>query len=1678
SWHLLRDADTATLPIGAPLANTVLYVLDRRLAVSPPGTPGELWIGGDGLAWGYWNRPELTAERFVPNPWESGGRLYRTGDLMRRPAGGALEFLGRIDQQVKIRGFRVEPGEIEAVLLAHGRVRSAVVLPREEAAGGVGLVAYVVVAEDGAPGQPELRQWLLERLPAFMLPAAWVFLPSLPLTANGKVDRKALAKLRPERAASAAASIGWVPVTPAQELVAGIFAEVLSLERVGLADDFFALGGHSLLATQVASRVRSVFGVELPVRVIFEEPTVEGLAGRIERSLGEEGLSPVPAMTGIVRVDREADLPLSFAQQRLWFIDQLEGGSLYNVPVALRMSGRLSVAVLSRALGEVVRRHEGLRTVFPGVGGRARQVILPPPPLNALEAPLVDLTALPEALRKPVAEGLVAEEARRPFDLARGPLLRVGLWRLGETEHVLLLALHHIVSDGWSLGVLVREVTALYAALAENAESLLSPLPELPVQYADFAAWQRSWLSGDVLDRELRYWRDRLSGAPPVLDLPADRPRPAVQSFRGAVRPISLSPELSKALAAVSRREGATLFMTLVSAWSVLLARFTGQADFTLGTVVAGRHRLEIESLIGFFVNTLVLRPDLSAAPRFTELLSRVRREALDAYAHQDLPFEKLVEDLAPERSLAHAPLFQVMFAWQNAAMSATGAVSELPGLCLAPLDLLGEVTKFDLSLTLQEAGDRIEGSLSYMRDLFDAPTIDRLAAAYSVLLAAVAADPELPVARLALLGPGERHQLVVEWNATSTDWPSGSTLPEQFSLQAAAHPGRLAWVLGRVGREELSYGELAVRSDAVARFLRRQGLGAGDVVGLCVERSGALLVSMLGILKAGAAYLPLDPDYPRERLSWMLEDSGALLLLTQESLASRLPPSQARVVRLDAQWEEIMAGAGEEPAVGRATSSADLAYVIYTSGSTGRPKGVAVPHRAVVRLVLGTDYIDFGNVRGDAQRVAQLSSISFDAAAFEIWGALLSGATLVGVPRETLLSPADLAVFLAAERIDVVLLITAPFNQVAQQAPEVFAVLRTVLFGGEAADPGAVRRALASGGPERLLHVYGPSENATLSTWYPVKTVAADAVTVPIGRPIANSRAYVLDAGLQTVPLGGVGELYLAGEGLALGYWRNPERTAERFVESPALPGERLYRTGDLARLLPDGNIEFRGRGDQQVKLRGFRIELGEIELALTAIEGVAEAAVLLRDDLPGGRGLVAYVVAHADKGGADLSTAALRQALKDKLPEYMVPAHFVAIAALPLTANGKVDRKWLAERAPRPGAQAASGSWLTRLTPAQELLAGLFAEVLGIEEVGGEADFFALGGHSLLATQLMARVRAVFDIELPVRALFEQPTVAGLDQEIERVSRLGRGLIAPPIGRAPRDGALPLSFAQQRLWFIDHLAPGSAAYNVPLPLRIDGPLGVGLLAGALDAIVARHEALRTRFLVSAGKPAQVIDPPAPRPLPVIDLRALPEAALRAETRLLVAEESLRPFDLERGPLLRTALLHLAGDSWAALFTMHHIVSDGWSLGALVREVTALYPAFAAGQPSPLPELPVQYADFAAWQRGWLRGEVLEAELGYWRDRLTGAPPVFELPTDRPRPALQSYRGAGRPLVLPPRLSEALAALSRREGATLFMTLLSAWSVLLSRWTGQADFTLGTPVAGRRHLEIEGLIG
>jgi amino acid adenylation domain-containing protein len=1700
-------------PIGRPIGNSTAYVLDPGLTPAPIGVPGELYLGGACLARGYLGRPDLTAQRFVPDPCgrEPGARLYRTGDKVRLLAQGDLEFLGRFDDQVKIRGFRVELGEIEAVLLSLPGVREAAVVVRDDVgAGDPGgqrrLVAYVVT---DAADALALRQPLHRLLPDYMVPAAFVTLAALPLNANRKVDRKALPA--PQRQGSPAERLA--PRTPCEEALAGIWAEVLGVERVGANDHFFELGGHSLLATRVMSRVRATFDVEMPLRDLFASPRLADLAARIDALRRAGTPETTTAMPPLVPVPRQGTLPLSFAQQRLWLIDQLEpGSSLYNLPAVLRVEGPLSRAVLARCFGEIVRRHEALRTVFAvfaGGQGSPAQVIRPAAPVAL---PVVDLAGLPASRREPLALALTSEETARPFDLARGPLLRGVLLRLaagGEAaDHVAVLTLHHIASDGWSTGILVREIAALYQAFAAGRPS---PLPELAVQYADFAAWQRSWLHGEVLEREVAYWRRQLAGLPPLLALPADRPRPARQTFRGASRPLRLPAALRRQAEALARREGATLFMVLLTVFQALLARLSGQHDLAVGSPVAARNRVEIEGLIGFFVNTLVLRGGIPADMADTSLraqLARVRETALAAYLHQDVPFEKLVEDLAPGRSLAHAPLFQVMFALQSNA----GFGLEIRDLRLRPVTAggalgtagaAGTAAKFDLTLTWVEQAGELAGELNCATDLFDGATIDRLAGYCERLAAAAVAAADRPLADLPLLSPAELHQARSEWNpAASAAGAAPASVVARFERWAARTPHATAVV---AAEETLTYADLDARANRLARRLRSLGVTTDGRVGLCAERSAAMIAAVLGILKAGAAYVPLDPAYPRERLAFMVEDARLPVLVAEERLLGFLPQTTAATLLLPPIDEDGEGGEGGDGKAGDGQAGASgerlpeavatpdsLAYMLYTSGSTGRPKGVMLHHRGWSNLAEAQRYL-FGLGPGD--RVMQFASLNFDASAWEISMALGAGATLVLGPRERRLSREELTAVLA--ECTAVLL---PPTVLATLSPQDLPGLKTLIVGGEAC-PVELARQFAGGAAgaagaagRRLWNAYGPTEATVVATTH----LYGGGDRLPIGRPIEGTEAWVLDAWGNPAPVGVAGELCLGGRGLARGYWNQPEQTARSFVPHPlaASPGERLYRTGDLAVRRPDGSLEYLGRLDHQVKIRGFRIELGEIEAALAALPGVRAAAVTVREDRspagagdpghpgdpgapgdPGERRLVAYVAADA------AAAPALRQALAGQLPEHMVPAAFVILAALPLLPNGKVDRKAL----PAPERQRSAETWVAPEGPVEEVLAGIWAEVLGVERVGAADHFFDLGGHSLLGTQVMSRLRGAFGVELPLRALFEAQTLAGLAAGVEAALRAGAAELPPPIASvasvaplAPelRQGPLPLSFAQQRLWFIDQLEPGSPLYNIPMALRVEGPLGRDLLALCLTEIVRRHEALRTVFAMHAGSPVQAIRPAAPLALPLVDLSGLPAAAREPLALALAGEEAGRPFDLARGPLLRGLLLRLGpGDHLAAL-TLHHIAGDGWSMGILVPEVAALYAAFAAGRPSPLPELPVQYADFAVWQRSWLQGEALDAEVDFWRRQLTGLPPLLALPTDRPRPAVQSFRGAVRPVRLPAGLTRQVEALARREGATLFMVLLAAFQALLARTSGQLDLAVGSPIAGRNRVEIEGLIG
>jgi amino acid adenylation domain-containing protein len=1647
-WPCERNSRLQRVPIGRPIANTQIYILDHQLLPVPIGVPGELHIGGVGLARGYLNRPELTQEKFIPNPFsnEPRSRLYKTGDLARFLPDGNIEYLGRIDNQVKIRGFRIELGEIETALAQHDAIREAVVVIHKDQSGDKRLVAYITPT---GTTPSELRQFLKTHLPDYMIPSHFVMLEVLPLTPNGKIDRRALAQLavNPYHEEKFVA-----PRHPEEELLAGIWASVLGLEQaVGIHDNFFELGGHSLLVTQVVSRIRDAFSIELPMRRLFEFPTLAELSQQIDGVRYDAQVQAPP----IVPIARSGKLPLSFAQERLWFLDQLEGqNAIYNIPATLRLSGELNVTALEQSFNEIIRRHEVLRTTVSMLNGQPVQVIAPS---LTLKIPIINLQALSEIEQATQVQNLATEEAQRPFDLAKGPLVRVILLRLRPDEHVICVTQHHIVSDGWSTWIFIKEMTTLYEAFSKGQPS---PLPELPIQYADFTLWQRQWLSGEVLEKQLNYWQQQLANVPPVLKLPTDHPRPSTLTFRGQLTHFTINEDITKQLKALSLRYETTLFMVLLAAYAVLLFRYSGQEDIVIGSPIANRNRKEIESLIGFFVNTLTLRFDLSGQPTFLELLKRVRQITLDAYTHQDTPFEQVVEAVQPERNMSHTPLFQVMFGLQNVPSDTL----KLPELTVTPLAVESGTARCDLTLLMEETEQGLTGVLEYSTDLFEANTMARMIGHFETLLSSIADEPQQVITQLQLLTEAEQHQLVVEWNNTQTAYPYDLCIHQLFEAQVEQTPEAVAVVFAN---QQLTYQELNVQANQLAHWLHTVGVGPEVLVALCVERSLEMVIGLLGIVKAGGAYVPLDPDYPRERLAFMLEDARVSILLTQDKFAKDFDwislKGGMQVICLDTDWENFIAKESKYNLINNGMTAENLAYVIYTSGSTGIPKGVAVSHRSINRLLFNTDYIKIEST----DRIAQASNASFDAATFEIWGALLHGARLVGVNREVSISPPAFAAFLREQAISVLFLTTALFNQLAREIPHIFSVLQNLLFGGEAVDPTWVKTVLTNGPPQRLLHVYGPTENTTFSSWYLIEEVPTGATTIPIGRPIANSQIYILDAHLQPVPVGVPGELHIGGDGLARGYLNRPELTSEKFIPNPFSDDadSRLYKTGDLVRYRVDGNIEFLGRFDNQVKIRGFRIELGEIETVLTQHPAVLETVVIVREYQSNDKRLVAYIVSEQNVAVQSTPSELLRF-LKEKLPDYMVPSALVMLDALPLNPNGKVDRNAL----PAPENLVDEESYVAPRTPTEEILAGLFANILKLEQVGIHDDFFERGGHSLLATQLISRIRNTFSIELPLRQLFESPTIVDLAARIEAARREE---LSPPIQPIARDKALSLSFAQERLWFLDQLEPGNPFYNVSIALRLKGMLLITALEQSLIEIVQRHEVLRTTFAKVEGKPVQMIAPHFPT-IPILKILEVSEEQVQS----LAIEEAQRTFDLAKDALLRTTLLRLSETESILLLTMHHTVSDGWSLGVLVQELLALYPAFSKGESSPLPKLAIQYADFAHWQRQWLTGDVLETQLNYWKQQLAGAPPVLKLPTDRPHPAVQSFRGSSEQFHINSDVTQQLKYLTQQTGATLFMTLLAAFATLLSRYSDQDDMVIGAPIANRNRAEIESLIG
>ncbi|NTX08244.1 non-ribosomal peptide synthetase [Myxococcus sp. CA040A] len=1639
TWYQAQPSTELSVPIGRPVSNSTAYVLDANLQPVPQGVAGELFVGGDGLAWGYWDRPDLTAERFIPHPFSTtpGARLYRTGDLVRFRQDGELDFIGRRDNQVKLRGFRIELGEVEAALRAHPDVRDAVVLVREDSPGDKRLVAYVVTRSAGTL----LREHLGQQLPSYMVPSAVVALDALPLTPNGKVDRRALPA--PEFGALETDSF-VAPRTELESRLAAIWGAVLQLDSVSVTANFFDLGGHSLLATQVISRIQEHLGTLIPVRALFEAPSIEALARVVEQR--RNAVSAPTDVALVPTVSRDAPLSLSFAQERLWFLSQLhEQQAVYNMPFALRLEGALDVAALHDSLRALVLRHEALRTHFPGEGAPFQHISDAPD----FDWGLVDLSSSPnpddEAFR------LLQFDAEAPFNLALGPLFRARLFLLAPQRHLLLLNLHHIISDGWSFGVLYQELSAEYLA---RLQGVASPLPPLSIQYADFSSWQRHWLSGDTLSSQLSFWTRLLDGVPHVLSLPSDFPRPSLQSFEGSTHRFSLPLHLRDSLDSLSRLHGATLFMALLSSFQLLLSRYSSQLDFLVGSPIANRTRPQLESLIGFFVNTLPLPARLSGNPSFLDVLLRTRDSCLGAYSHQELPFEKLVEELRVQRSLSHGPLVQVMFALQNA----PGAPPSFPGLSVEHVELHPRTSKFDLTLSLEESSDGLHGVFEFATALFAPATVARMADHLRRLMEQVVRTPHVSIHSLDLLSADERRQWLVEWNDTGRPYPAHSSIVECFATQAVLRPDAIAV---QYGSDSLSYDELDARSNQLARILRAHGIGrARPQVGVCLPRSPELIVTLLAILKAGGAYVPLDPDFPSERLDFMARDAQVVAVVTHESRRESVPSGDWRLLSLDLLREAL--SASSKAPLECDLGPDDLAHILYTSGSTGRPKGVCIPHRGVLRLVLNSNDVQLG----PDDRVAQAATVAFDASTFEIWGALLNGAALVILDKDDVIDPAVLARRLRDERISALVLTTSLFNLVSRSEPSAFSRLRFVLIGGENADPSSINRVLSSGPPQRLVNGYGPTENTTASTWHP--TLCHQELSVPIGRPIANSTAYVLDVHLQPVPMGVTGELFVGGDGLAWGYWNKPDLTAERFIPHPfsAAPGARLYRTGDLVRLRTDGALDFIGRRDNQVKLRGFRIELGEVESAIRAHPDVRDAVVLVREDAPGDKRLVAYVA-------TELAGSVLREHLGKQLPSHMVPSTVIVLAALPLTPNGKIDHRAL----PAPEANRLDGE--TFVAPRTELesqLAVIWAAVLQLDKVSVTANFFDLGGHSLLATQIISRSQERLGVPLAVRMLFEAPTIESFAQAVElRLQSAQTVQNTSLISTVSRDAPLPLSFAQERLWFLNQFHEQQAVYNMPFALRLEGALDVAALHDSLRALVLRHESLRTRF-PGDGAPSQRISDAPDFDWGIIDLSASPNPDDEAFRLLQLDAEA--SFNLALGPLFRARLFLLAPQRHLLLLNLHHIISDGWSFGVLYQELSAEYLARLQGVASPLPPLSIQYADFSSWQRHWLSGDTLSSQLSFWTRLLDGVPHVLSLPSDFPRPSLQSFEGSTHRFSLPLHLRDSLDSLSRLHGATLFMALLSSFQLLLSRYSGQLDFLVGSPIANRTRPQLESLIG
>lgn len=1630
SWWQCRQADNLTIvPIGYPVANTQLYILDEGLNPVPTGVAGDLYIAGCQLARGYWNQPELTTERFIANPFavHSGQRMYKTGDIARYRDNGAIEYLGRSDFQVKIRGFRIELGEIETRLKAHHQIKDAVVLAYGENDNKF-LCAWLVA--DGELPLLPLREYLSQTLPEYMVPSYFSRLDQLPLSANGKLERKAL----PAPDNRLCASVQYVaPTDEIESRLVDIFRQLLAVENIGIEDDFFLLGGHSLKAMTLIAEIHKTLQVKLSLNDIFANTKVKALAALIRHCAPS-------AQVAIVPVSEKGSYPASSAQQRLYMLDQLNGvGASYNMSGALLVEGDLDKTRLEEAFRQLIRQHESLRTSFAMENGVIVQRVHP------------DVSfAISTEDTTEGQNGALITRFVQPFDLGHAPLLRVGVVCLSHERQVLLFDMHHIISDGVSMALLIDDFVRLYAG---------ERLQPRQIHYKDFSAWQHQWLDSPVAQAEERYWLTAFADRIPVLNLMTDYPRPSVLSFDGSSIELNADSVLSGKLRTLARVTGTTLYMVMLAAYNVMLAKYSGQHDIVVGTPVACRPHADLQNIIGMFVNTLAMRNTPHDDQTFRTFLHSVKQNALQAFEHQHYPFEQLVEKLDIPRDASRNPLFETLFVLQN---TEHGRL-DIAGLHFTPWPLESETAKFDLTVTAYDTDDRLRFNWGYRTCLFKRGTIEQMAGHFINILRQVTDNVDIRLEDVNLLSASEQHQLLCEFNRTTTVYPDDKPFHALFEQQAARWPDCPAVALGD---RQLTYRQLNNRANRLAALLQDKGVRANQLVGIMAMRSIELIVGILGILKSGGAYLPLDPHLPAERIAYMLEDSHCEVLITVGPRSDTFSFSGS-VIDLEAfPTDDTL-----YPNLENRIQLTDLAYIIYTSGSTGKPKGVLIEHKSFVNF-LYTMYDGYAGDIGPEDRGLTLSSISFDVTIFELFLPLAFGACLVLYENTDFVDPGELAQTIVDQAITLTYIPPSLLNEVNDKLrlSKKPLALNKLMVAVEPFKAQALDNYLALNPAMTILNGYGPTESTVLATVFPYQSGTVEGKYVPIGKPLSNIRILILN-GDRLVPVGVVGELCIAGEGLARGYLNLPDVTAEKFVASP-YARERMYRTGDLARWLPDGNIEFIGRMDFQVKMRGYRIELGEIESNLQLLTGIKKAVVLAWEDDIRGKYLAAYISYKDDQ--QPYTAEVLREHLAQHLPSYMIPLHFMVMAHIPVTTNGKIDRKKL----PRP----------TEMTPEsippnhqfndiEAQLAPLWSELIGQVPAVGD-DFFESGGHSLLVIRLVTRIQERFNITLSARDIFSYPQFASLARLINaQVQAAAQGAAMSPIRKAAADRVeFPLSFPQQRLWFLAQLNPGGSYYNMTGAWTLTGEVDPHRLKAVFNQVARRHAILRTRFVAHDGVPCQRVEENTGIEFHYVEQLSDEDINRR------IQHEASSGFDLAHGPLLRVLLMRKepASNEYSLVVNMHHIISDGWSMNILVHEVGELWRQSLKAVPQwpALPLPPIQYGDYSLWQHECLEQGVFSEQLTYWQQHLGGHKGILALPTDK----LRSPSGVGRAGEIPLHIDcselNVLKQLAKRNGCTLYMVLLAAYAVVLQRYSGDNDIIIGTAVANRRRRELEGLIG